>query len=553
MPMPKLAPQKGARELVERFRREPAPLLPILHALQKTHGYLREVDLATVADELRLPYGDLYGVVTFYAFFRTQPSDGPPRFVCEGPACRMRAQDHDGAGGGGARPIPIACPGRCDSPVAELTDERSIVPRPCLPYQRPCGGDGRPPILLAHAGEADQATLAAARGRGAYRAWERARSRSPAEIIDEIMASGLSGRGGAGFPTGAKWKAVREAEGEPKYVVVNADEGEPITFKDRPILEHDPHLLLEGMRIAAHAVDATLGIIYLRYEYPEAEGVLERAITEARAAGWLGADFDVWVRRGAGAYICGEETSLLNSLEGKKPYPRDKPPYPTTHGLFARPTLVNNVETLAAVPRIVEHGAAFWRAHNPKLYSIAGDVARPGNYELPLGTTARALVDAAGGTVGGAVQFFTLGGLSGGLLSAGEIDLALDFAAPKRYGAMLGSGGVLVGGERRCPLDVVRAAAAFFRHESCGKCFPCRIGTDRVVERLERLAKGFASRRDLDEVKEVGHLMVKTSACGLGVAAPAIVQGLFERFPDLVEEHLAGRCPKGVCTEGAHA
>ncbi|MSP59998.1 MAG: hypothetical protein EXR72_06590 [Myxococcales bacterium] len=539
MPMPPLAPSPRARAIVERFRGEPAPALAILHALQSERGYLAEDDLATVAAELKIPPGDLFGVVTFYHFFRTAPPPGGSAlYACAGPACRMRAQD------GAAIPegSTIACPGRCDTPIAALSDDRSITPAP----SPPCIATGHELVLLTNAAHEDQPSLVAARGRGAWRVWEKASLRAPAEIIATLSASGLAGRGGAGFPTGVKWQAVRDAVGDLKYVVVNADEGEPITFKDRPILERDPHLLLEGMRIAAHAVGARQGIIYLRYEYPEAKGILETAIAEARAAGLLDAEFDVWVRVGAGAYICGEETSLLNSLEGKRPFPRDKPPYPTTHGLFGRPTLVNNVETLAAVPRILERGAAFWKAHQPKLYSIAGDILRPGNYELPLGTTVGALLAAAGGVTGGELQFFTLGGLSGGLLGRDDLDMPLDFAAPKARGAMLGSGGILVGNSRRCPVDIVRAASDFFRAESCGKCFPCRIGTERVVARLDRLAAGRADQNDLAEIRAIGTVMTKTSACGLGIAAPAIVDGLLTRFPAVIESHLAGRC--AVCT-----
>jgi len=532
--MPSIPISGRASDAVARFRDEPAPLLAILHALQDELGWLPESELSTVAEALRIPHADLYGAVTFYSYFCTTAPTGA-RWVCNGPACRMHAQD------AGGFPVgePTACPGRCDTPIAQLTSRESITPSPSPPFI----ATSKPAVLLAHTVHDDQIDLAKARARCA---WSTPLA-APDEIIAAVTASGLTGRGGAGFPTGVKWKAVRDAVGEPKYVVVNADEGEPITFKDRPILERDPHLLLEGMKIAAHAVGASIGIIYLRYEYPEAARILERAIADARQAGLLGGAFDVWVRRGAGAYICGEETSLLNSLEGKKPFPRDKPPYPTTNGLFDKPTLVNNVETLAAIPRILQRGADWWKKEQPKLYSVAGDVARPGNYELPLGTTVRALLDAAGGVVGGELSFFTMGGLSGGLLGRDELDMPLDFAAPKKHGAMLGSGGILVGNTKRCAVDVVRTASAFFRHESCGKCFPCRIGTERVVERLDRLAAGRASRRDLDEVKELGVLMTKTSACGLGVAAPAIVQGLMQRFPDAVEAHLGGKCSAGVC------
>jgi NADH-quinone oxidoreductase subunit F len=534
--MPSIPLVGRAQAFVERYRAEPAPLLAILHAIQDELGWLPEAELATVAEMLRIPHADLFGVVTFYSYFRTAKPNFA-EYVCNGPACRMRAQD----AGGWPEGEPTACPGRCETPIARLTPTQSITPTPSPPFIPTAG---RPAVLLANTTHADQIELAAARKRGA---WSVPLGK-PEEIIAAVTASGLTGRGGAGFPTGVKWKAVRDAAGEPKYVVVNADEGEPITFKDRPILERDPHLLLEGMKIAGHAVGASIGIVYLRYEYPEAAAILERAVADARKAGLLGMGFDVWIRRGAGAYICGEETSLLNSLEGVKPFPRDKPPYPTTHGLFGKPTLVNNVETLAAIPRILARGADWWKKEQPKLYSLAGDVARPGNYELPLGTTVRALLEAAGGVTGGELQFFTMGGLSGGLLGRAELDMPLDFAAPKQHGAMLGSGGILVGNDRRCPVDAVRTASSFFRHESCGKCFPCRIGTERMVERLDRLALGKASRQDLDEVREIGVVMTKTSACGLGVAAPAIVQGLMKRFPESVEAHLGGKCAAGVCS-----
>jgi len=538
MPMAQLAPSPRARAAIERFRGEPAPALAILHALQAEAGALEEAELAEVAAFLDVEPAELYGAVSFYSFFAVGRGEGG-RWSCDGPACRMRRQD--GAAQPEGRPAP--CTGRCDTPIAGLLPDRSVTPDPSPPFR----DSGEEPILLAHAHHTDQPSLAAARRRGAYRAWEAARGRPPEEIVAAVAASGLCGRGGAGFPAGAKWQAVRAAAGAPRYVVANADEGEPVTFKDRPILERDPHLLLEGMRIAAHAVGASIGIVYLRYEYPEAEGILNRAVAEARAAGILGPAFDVFVRRGAGAYVCGEETSLLESLEGKKPFPRDKPPYPTTSGLFGKPTLVQNVETLAAVPRLLHLGPEAWKARQPKIYSLAGDVARPGNYELPLGSTLRRLLAAAGGVVGGELAWFTLGGLSGGLLGPSDLDLPLDYAAPRERGAMLGSGGILVGSSRRCPVDLALAAAEFFRHESCGKCFPCRIGTERTAARLGALAAGRATSAAIDELEEIGAAMARTSACGLGQAAPAVVQGLLARFGPAVEAHLAGRCPAGVC------
>jgi NADH:ubiquinone oxidoreductase subunit F (NADH-binding) len=403
---------------------------------------------------------------------------------------------------------------------------------------------------LRNTGHADQAQFDAARGRGAYTQLEQYRS-DPDGVLAILDESGLQGRGGAGFPAARKWSFVRGASGDEKYVVVNADEGEPGTFKDRALLEHDPHLLLEGVAIAAATVGATMAFIYLRYEYPEAFDILEQAIADAAP---VLNGLPVYVRRGAGSYICGEETALLNSLEGKKPFPRDRPPYPVTHGLYDKPTLVSNVETLSAVPRVLEAGAAAWRAAGTrdqpgsKLYSISGDVQNPGNYELPLGTTAAELIAAAGGTRDGrSVLGYTLGGVSGGLLPAAAIDLQLDFHAPKEWGGMLGSGGIVVIDDTRCPVSFVRLAMAFFRDESCGKCFPCRIGTMRLETRLESLAFGDIEDQAFEEIDELNLLMIKSSACGLGVAAPGVVQGLLTHYPAIVEAHRNGQCAAGVC------
>jgi len=548
----------AASEVVARYRQEPAPLLPILHALQEQDGYLREEALAVVANELRIEPGDLYGVITFYHFFRLAPP--PAAEICNGPACRLAL----GPGGDaalraalGEDTSPMACPGRCDRPVAVRLGGKFLegaarggVDPNAFASLRTIG-----PVLLRNCGHPDQTSLPGAVARGAY---SLLKNNLPSDVIlAELEASGLAGRGGAGFPAAAKWRAVLAAAGSPKYVVVNADEGEPGTFKDRVILEHDPHLLLEGVAIAARAVGSTTAIIYLRYEYPEAKRILEQAVDEAGHSGMFG-DLKFWVRRGAGAYICGEETSLLNSLEGKKPFPRDKPPYPVTHGLYQKPTLLSNVETFAAVPRILEMGAAAWKTlgrrgqPGTKLYSISGDVAHPGNFEAPFGSTVRELLFdfAEGPRNGRTIRAFTMGGLSGGLLPASELDLPLDFQSPKARGAMLGSGGIVAIDDSRCLVDFVRNAMAFFRDESCGKCFPCRIGTQRIVERLDQLAEsglGETPRRELDEIATV---MTRASACGLGLAAPAILQGLLKHFPEEIDAHQSGHCPKGICRPG---
>jgi NADH:ubiquinone oxidoreductase subunit F (NADH-binding)/NADH:ubiquinone oxidoreductase subunit E len=525
-------------EILAEWRDRPAPVLPILHAVQETLGWMQPDALAAVAAGLGIEEAELYGVVTSYHFFRTKPG-APPTHICDGPACTLAGTDLGAeamadacvTAGGGAPAGGLACPGRCDRPVAAQIGDSFVS---TLAAGEPYTGvspAASGPFFLRNTGHADQAQFDAARGRGAYTQFEKLRD-DPDEVLRILDASGLQGRGGAGFPAARKWGFVRGAAGDTKYVVVNADEGEPGTFKDRVLLEHDP-------------------FIYLRYEYPEAFDILEQAIADA--APLLGG-LAVHVRRGAGSYICGEETALLNSLEGKKPFPRERPPYPVTNGLFDRPTLVSNVETLAAVPRVLEAGAEAWVAAGTrgqpgsKLYSISGDVRTPGNYELPLGTTVQELIDAAGGPRDGrSVLGFTLGGVSGGLLPAAALDLALDFHAPKEWGGMLGSGGIVVIDDTRCPVSFVRLAMAFFRDESCGKCFPCRIGTMRLETRLESLAFGDIEDQAFEEIDELNLLMTKSSACGLGVAAPGVVQGLLQHYPGIVAEHRTGVCAASVC------
>jgi NADH-quinone oxidoreductase subunit F len=373
------------------------------------------------------------------------------------------------------------------------------------------------------------------------------------DVIDIISDSELAGRGGAGFPTGVKWKAVADAPGEPKTIVCNADEGEPGCFKDRAILDHDPHAVIEGMALAAYATGATRGFIYLRYEYPETFEILERALSEAEQAGFLGDEiaggefaFRIYLRRGAGAYICGEEGSLLNSLEGKHPFPRNRPPYPVTHGYENLPTVVNNVETLAAAAHIVRGGADWYRGlgmnghAGTKVVSLSGDIQHPGNYEVPLGLPLQTLLHewAGGPPAGRSIQAVTMAGLSGGFLAGDDLDVTLDEPSIKARGSFLGAGGIMVFDDSRDMIEVAHDAMSFFAHESCGKCFPCRIGTKRLAERLA----GEAGPSDLsawrEEVADIGEAMKEVSACGLGLAAPLITESLVKYFPERVAQHV---------------
>ena len=543
-------------DLLANWRDESAPLLPLLHAFHERDGHLSEEALRTISDDLRIPIADLFGTVTFYHHFARKPGGrGHPR-VCTGPVCALRGADELLAGLPGALPMP--CPGRCDEPIPVLerdqvrcgatVAELQTGPSPLPPDPRP----GIEECVFAHIRAPGRATLAGYRGSGGYSGLAAARRGRPEEVLDLIDASGLAGRGGAGFPTGRKWRAVAEAAGEPKSIVCNADEGEPGCFKDRALMDYDPHAVIEGMLAAGFATGATRGFIYLRYEYPDTLDILERALDEARAEGLIGPaafgpgrPFDLCVRRGAGAYICGEETSLLNSLEGKHPFPRNRPPFPVTHGYENLPTVVNNVETLASVPHILVHGADWYRGlgigehAGTKVISLSGDIERPGNYEVPMGFPLMTLIDGgAGGVPGGrAIQAVTMAGLSGGFLAGEDLEVTLDEPSIRSKGSFLGAGGIMVFDDSRDMVEVAHSAMEFFAEESCGKCFPCRIGTQRLTERLH--GGGPSDVGDwIDEVHDLGVTMKETSACGLGQAAPLITESLLRYFPDRVSRHV---------------
>ncbi len=512
-----------------------------------------------ISADLRIPIADLFGTVTFYHHFAREPEGLSRPRVCVGPICALRDAQMLLVGLPGA--VPMACPGRCDEPIPVLegdqvrcgatVSELAVRPSP-LPPSPP---EGVEECVFSRIRLPGRAGLEGYRATGGYAGLADTIEGDPEDLLDLIDASALTGRGGAGFPTGRKWRAVAEADGAPKTIVCNADEGEPGCFKDRALMDHDPHALIEGMLAAAFATSATRGFIYLRYEYPETLRVLERALDEARADGLIGPDafgpgrgFDLWMRRGAGAYICGEETSLLNSLEGKHPFPRNRPPYPVTHGFENLPTVVNNVETLVSVPHILMHGAEWYRdlglgEHaGTKVISLSGDIERPGNYEVPMGFPLATLLDewAGGVSDGRRIQAVTMAGLSGGFLAGDDLEVTLDEPSIRSKGSFLGAGGIMVFDESRDMIEVAHAAMEFFAEESCGKCFPCRIGTHRLTERLHG-----GGPTDLgawvDEVHDLGQTMKETSACGLGQAAPLITESLLRYFPDRVAAHVQDR------------
>ncbi len=543
-------------ELLAKWRARPAPLLPLLHEFHERDGFLSEDALRAISDDLRIPIADLFGTVTFYHHFSRDPEGYSRARVCTGPICHLLGAKDLLAGLPNAKAMP--CPGRCDEPIPVLDRDQvlcgatvgDLAARPSpLP---PAAPDGIEECVFAHIRSPGRATLDGYRATGGYSGLADALGGEPEALLDIIDASGLAGRGGAGFPTGRKWRAVAEAAGEPRTIVCNADEGEPGCFKDRALMDYDPHAVIEGMIAAGFATGATRGFIYLRYEYPDTLRILETALEEARGAGLLGQEalgpgrpFDLWVRRGAGAYICGEETSLLNSLEGKHPFPRNRPPFPVTHGYEDLPTVVNNVETLASVPHILVHGADWYRGlgigdhAGTKVISLSGDVARPGNYEVPLGFPLLTLIDDWAGGVPGErrIQAVTMAGLSGGFLAGEDLDVTLDEPAIRSRGSFLGAGGIMVFDDSRDMVDVSHSAMEFFAEESCGKCFPCRIGTQRLTERLH--GEGPADIGAwIEEVQDLGDTMMQTSACGLGQAAPLITESLLRYFPDRVSKHV---------------
>jgi NADP-reducing hydrogenase subunit HndC len=391
----------------------------------------------------------------------------------------------------------------------------------------------------------------------------------PAEVISQVENSGLQGRGGAGFPTGRKWSFVANTPGHPKYVICNADESEPGTFKDRLVLEGDPFSIIEAMTIAGYAISAHEGYIYIRGEYPLAYKRIENAIHQAEAHGLLGDhifgtdfSFHIHPHAGAGAYICGEETALIESLEGKRGMPRARPPYPTTYGLFGKPTVVNNVETLANVPPILRNGAVWYReigspkSTGTKVYTIFGNVNFRGAIEVPMGITIREVIDIYGKGMkdGKKLKLVQAGGSSGSIAPASLQDTPMDFDSFRKAGVSLGSGALLVCNEDTCVVDLAKVILRFFRNESCGKCTPCRIGTLQLYEIVSRISEGQGTLADLDSMVRISEAMSEVSNCGLGQTAPTALLDILKYFRSEVETHIVDHvCPTGVCTALKHS
>jgi NADH-quinone oxidoreductase subunit F len=416
-------------------------------------------------------------------------------------------------------------------------------------------------ILTVRWGKPDSASLASYRRDGGYRALDKALAMEPAAVVEEVKRSNLRGRGGAGFATGLKWSFLPK-DVRPRYLTVNADESEPGTFKDRYILEHDPHQLIEGIAITCWANDIHLAYVYVRGEFARQSRILEKALEEARAAGILGPrlggnkdfELEVVVHRGAGAYICGEESALLESLEGKKGYPRLKPPFPAVVGLWGKPTIINNVETLANVPWIVEHGGEAFAAlgtgksGGTRLFCVSGHVNRPGVYEKPVHYNLKKLIEEdCGGVVGGRkVKAVIPGGSSAPVLSAAEIDVSLEFDALKAAGTMAGSGGIIVFDDSTCMVRALQRIARFYAVESCGQCTPCREGAPWMAGILDNLEAGSGRVEDIDKLEQVAGNIMGMTICALGDAAAMPVQSFVKKFRDEFVRHATEhRCPFG--------
>ncbi|MHB8574407.1 MAG: NAD(P)H-dependent oxidoreductase subunit E [Dehalococcoidia bacterium] len=565
-----------------------ALLLPALHAVQARVGWISPGAVNYISQRLEAPPAEVFGVASFYALFALEPRSPVVVNVCDDIAClaggaagvcaALEAEfgpAGTGSGTGQATWLRSPCLGLCERAPAALVAvagekplERSLGAvdagavlavlaghdppaqrTPALPQF------GAPDLqLLRRIGQVDPTSLDAYRAAGGYASLRRALAMGQEAVLREVNESRLLGRGGAAFATGRKWEAVAHAAARPHYLVCNADESEPGTFKDRVLMEEDPFALIEAMTIAAYATGCELGYLYIRGEYPLATERLSDAIAQARARGLLGDDilgqgarFDIVLRRGAGAYICGEETALFNSVEGFRGEPRNKPPFPVQAGLFGKPTVVNNVETLVNILPIIRNGGPAYAASGTpdaagtKLFCISGRVTHPGVYEVPFGITLRGLLTLAGGVKDGRpLQAVLLGGAAGTFLTPDQLDSPLTFAGTRAIGASLGSGVVLVFDDQVDMRAIVRRIAAFFRDESCGQCVPCRVGTVRQDEALARLAAGrpLGTRRgELSLIAEIGQAMRDASICGLGQTASSAIESAIAQLNVFAEDN----------------
>jgi NADH:ubiquinone oxidoreductase subunit F (NADH-binding)/NADH:ubiquinone oxidoreductase subunit E len=552
-----------------------------LREIQRQFGYLPADQLKALAKKIDVPLHRLHGVASFYPHFHLTPPPKADVRVCQDMSCHLRgarvlragleetfrqSADTDAKIGG------VSCLGRCNQAPAVAINERIYTGLSQAEITAMVGdvlaGGALPEISQVHR---SVRCASDPYGEGEhYQTIERLiKSRDWAATFETLKASGLRGLGGAGFPTESKWQLVRQAAGPEKFIVCNADESEPGTFKDRFILTHLPHLVIEGMILAGVLTGAQKGILYIRHEYEDQEKILHEEIRRCARNGLLGAkilgsefSFELEIFVSPGGYICGEETALLEAIEGKRAEPRNKPPFPVQQGLWNKPTAINNVETFANVPAIFFRGVDWYKsqglngAAGLKFIGVSGDVVRPGVYEVPMGTPVSELIFKYGGGIAGGKQLkgFAPSGPSSGYLPASMADVRLDFKSLADAGSMLGSGALVVCAEDRCMLDMALNSTQFFRNESCGKCVPCRVGSQKLVEMLTGWTEGKGSAADVALIDELSAALRLTSICGLGQVVPAPIASVLKHFRAEVESHiLQRRCPAGVCPCHARA
>ena len=575
-----------AAEILQLYEQPRAAMLPLLWLVQENQGYIsREAEL-WVGERLAVSRSQVREAVSFYNMFHTEPVGRREIRVCTSLPCLLRGSGEimrkvqerlqvapgETTAGGEVTLTEVECLCACEmSPMCQLDEtfqgpldeqalERVLTAAMAgpgeaitLPEPEPhISSDG--PVLSTRFKDPEGTWLEDYIADGGYQAARNVlSSMTPDDVIQQVLDANLRGLGGAGFPAGRKWSFVPKDSSKPRYLVVNADEGEPGTFKDRYIMERDPHALLEGMIISAFAIGSHKAYVYIRGEYFRSAQRLQRAIDEAYREGWLGTDIqgtgydlDVVVHRGAGAYICGEETALLTSLEGGKGFPRLKPPFPAISGLFQCPTIVNNVETLACVPFIFSQGAERFaeigseRQGGTRLFCVSGHVEQPGVYEEPVTITLRELIEKAGGVRGGKkLKAVIPGGISAKILTADEIDVAMDFDSLLAAGTMAGSGGVIVMDETTCMVEALDSASKFFADESCGQCSPCREGTGWIHRILQRIIQGRGSLKDLDDLLGIAGDMEGKTICVFADAAAWPVQSYISKFRTEFEEFIS--------------
>ncbi|MBN1451869.1 MAG: NAD(P)H-dependent oxidoreductase subunit E [Anaerolineales bacterium] len=552
-------------ELVATHGNDPETLLEVLLDLQTHPLGLSPATVTDAARALKVPPHKAYGMATFYSMLSLEERKNVLR-VCDGPVCWLKRATTDdrqqaieewsSAVSGPWSVERSSCLGLCDRAPAILVDDEQAGPVTSADAQKVCEGwrgvptdysqprPGEVRVMMVNADKINPDSIESALEYGAYEGLKAALQKTPAEVLDQVETSGLQGRGGAGFPVGRKWKFVAGAKGSPKYMICNADESEPLIFKDRVLIDTNPHQILEGILIGGYACGASEAWIYIRGEYEYQAQRLERACKQAEEKGFLGENilgssfsFKIHVHRGAGAYICGEETALIESLEGKRGEPRMRPPYPPSYGLRGKPTAVNNVESYAAVPHIVKNGADWWKSLSDystpgtKMYMVLGHVKNPGLFEAPFGLTLRQIIDDFGGGMqdGSEFQFALCGGAAGTVVDGSLLDVPIDFGSSQK-GISLGAGSFMVCDQSVSPVAFLRELLHFFAAESCGKCTPCRVGTWRSLEILKRMADGRGQVGDVAELKALSDNMLLASFCALGQSVPIPMNSAMKNF-----------------------